>query len=100
MRRAFVRLLMGYLGMALGLTLLLFLVAGAHQLMSDDPSVSDGYGFALAFLWLLLAAPWPAVLPLDEVMGHWELAVGVLINGLIIAAVGAALRGVWQWVRR
>ena len=93
MKRTFIRLLTGYWVLALGMTLLLFLVAGAHQLLSDDPSVGDGYGFALAFLWLLLAAPWPAVLPLDGMLGQWILAVGMLLNSLIFACWGWCFKG-------
>ena len=100
MKRTFVRLLLGYWGLAFALTLVVFMMSGVHQLLSEDPSAGDGDGFALAFLWLVLAAPWPVVWPQDGMMEPWMLLVGMLINSVMVATVGAALKGAWQWLRQ
>ncbi|WP_294947870.1 hypothetical protein [Sulfurivirga sp.] len=95
------RLVRLWLGICLAEIMLMLLVEVAgwlHVHLSGDPSAGDGYGFTMAFFWMVISAPWPMLAPIEWFENHfWALFVGgALLNSLLLAVAILLVRTLWR----
>jgi len=95
MKRVFIKVWVGFWGTVLLVHLLLFVVGTVHQALSDDPFTGEGYGFVLAFVWVVLSSPWFELMSPwwleNDILFYAALGLGVLLNSLLLAGAVALL---------